>query len=327
MIVNSSKSGSAGQYDIIFVPLIRNQHQLHVSIGTNNIPGSPFIIPVTVPPEVRGAHFNTTCITELNKPTGLAVTDKGLVVVSESFSHCITVLDKKGKVCSFASKGSNKGQLKYPQGLAVTSQGTILIADRNNNRIQEFTMKGKCLSCVGTKGKGPLKFRYPRGIAINRKTGQVFVADTGNNCIQILNPDLSYSRTVEGEFTPHDLTIDSQGSVYVTDFENSRILKFSSDDQQEVKISKLYSSKGGGSESDQLCYPSGISIDSNDMLYVVNSRNQYIMILSSDGHHISSIDRNYENKNWVGTYDGIVFDETSGTVYVACPNKNMLKLF
>ena len=49
-------------------------------------------IPISVPPEKRGAPVKT--ISGLRGPSGVAVTDDGLVIVSERDCDCITILDK-----------------------------------------------------------------------------------------------------------------------------------------------------------------------------------------------------------------------------------------
>ncbi len=71
------------------------------------------------------------------------------------------------------------------------------MADSDNHRIQKFTAQGKFLTAVGTKGSGPLQFDDPRGIAISN--GRVYVVESANSRIQILNSDLSYFG--KGHFT------------------------------------------------------------------------------------------------------------------------------
>ena len=73
------ESSQSGQYNAVFTPLTRGLHQLHVTVANSNIPGSPFSVPVSVPPEVRNTPVKT--ITGLDKPSGVAVTDDGLVIV------------------------------------------------------------------------------------------------------------------------------------------------------------------------------------------------------------------------------------------------------
>ena len=82
-------------------------------------------------------------------------------------------------------------------------------------------------------GEGPLEFWYPNGIAVNKITGQVFVADSGNYRIQVLNPDLSFSYSFgnkgskEGQFNfPLNVAVDDVGTVCVAGTNDSRIQFF-----------------------------------------------------------------------------------------------------
>ena len=226
------ESSQSGEYQIAFTPNTRGPHQMHVRVGGKDIPGSPVSISVSIPPEKRGTPVNI--ITGLNKPCGVDVNEDGLVIVSEQSRHCVTILNKKGeKIRSFGSEGTGKGKFSWLSGVAVTDRGTILVVDSSNHRIQQFTMEGQCISCVGKIGNGPLEFWYPNGIAVNKITGQVFIADFGNDRIQVLNPDLSFSYSFgnhgskEGQLDlPLDVSVDDVRTVYVADSENNRIQFF-----------------------------------------------------------------------------------------------------
>ena len=89
------ESRQSGQYNVVFTPVTRGLHQLHVRVNDIEISGSPVSIPVSVPPEKRGTPVKT--ISGLKGPSGVAVTDGGLVIVSERDRDCITILDKEGK--------------------------------------------------------------------------------------------------------------------------------------------------------------------------------------------------------------------------------------
>ena len=99
------ESRQSGQYNVVFTPVTRGLHQLHVRVYGIEISGSPMSIPVSVPPEKRGTPVKT--ISGLRGPSGVAVTDDGLVIVSGG--HCITILDKEGKkIRSFGSEGTER---------------------------------------------------------------------------------------------------------------------------------------------------------------------------------------------------------------------------
>ena len=280
------ESTQSGQYKVVFTPITRGLHQLHVRVHDINIPGSPLSIPVSISPKMRGNPVK--CIAGLKNPWGIDVTDDGVMIVSEYNGHCITVLDREGKkINSFGSLGSGRGQFKYPSGIAVTSNRTILVGDSYNHRIQELTMEGECIACIGEEGSGPLQFQCPRGITINKTTGQVFVADEDNHRIQVLNPDLTFSYTFgsngsgQGQFVyPRDVTLDSKGFVYVADRNNHRIQKFTPEGRF-VDMFGTYGSKPG-----QLDYPSGITVDDNDLLYVNEENNHRLSIFTTSGEFI-----------------------------------------
>ena len=313
------ESRQSGQYNVIFTPVTRGLHQLHVGVNDIEISVSPVNIPVSVPPEKRGTPVKT--ITGLRRPTGIAVTDDGLVIVSERDGHCITILDKEGKkIKSFGSHGTERGQLSYPNGVAVSSKGTILVADWGNHRIQEFTMDGKCISCVGTGGNGPLQFESPHGIAVNRTTGQVLVADYENDRVQILNSNLTFSHMFgrlgsgQGEFScPSDVAVDNEGFVYVADCDNHRIQKFTLEGQFVCSFGTE------GSLPGQLYCPAGVTVDDNDLVYV-SDWSDYISVYMPNGEYKCRIQKHWNMKGRFhvdeSTY-GVSFS-TSGNLCVCC---------
>ena len=321
------ESRQSGQYNVVFTPVTRGLHHLHVRVYDIEISGSPVNIPVSVPPEKRGTPVKT--ISGLREPSGLAVTDDGLVIVSERDGHCITILDKEGKkirsfgsegaergqLKSFGFKGTGKGQLKYPEGVAISSKGTVLVADSYNHRIQEFTMDGKCISCVGTKGKGPLQFEFPKGIAVNRTTGQVVVADCNNHRAQVLNSNLAVSHMFgrrgsgQGEFNcPTDVAMDNEGSVYVADHDNHRIQKFTPEGQFVCSFGTKESQPG------QLEYPVGVTVDDNDLVYV-SDWSDYISVYMPNGEYKCCIQKHCNMKDDDESTVGVSYS-TSGDLCV-----------
>ena len=280
------------------------------------VPGSPVNIPVTVPVKMRNKPIKT--ITGLKKPRGVAVTSDGLLVVSESAGDCITIMDREGKkMKSFGSKGNGRGQLDCPQGVAITSKGTILVVDCGNHRIQEYTMEGDCISCIGTEGNGVLQFLSPTGITIHKTTGQVFIVELGNNRVQVLNPDFTFSHMFggfgsgQGQFKcPVDVAIDNKGFLFVTD--SSRIQKFTTVGQFVLLF-----------KSDQ--YPSGITIDDNDLVYV-NHALGAVSVFSTNGEQVGNIDKNIPDKNFphissCAVFQGLQYDNNTGYLYVCdCEN-------
>ena len=205
-----------GEYTLTFTPMLLCLHQLKITIGDTDIPGSPFTIHVLSSAIYRMSLKNRGvvqgAICGVRYPYDVAVSFSGEVVVSEYYDNHISVYSIEGK--HIRSFGSNQ----LPFGVAITPDHTcILISDACNHRIQMFTMEGWLVKSVGEMGECKLEFDHPSGIAVD-PTGRVFVAEIKNHRIQVLNPDLSYSHmfgsqgSAPGQFIfPHGVAIVNDG--------------------------------------------------------------------------------------------------------------------
>ncbi len=111
--------------------------------------------------------------------------------------------------------GSKPGNLEHPHYIAVNNNNRVVVSDSNNHRIQIFDVNGKVLTTFGSEGTDEGQFKFPRykcppslpvsgfyqdyfrlffrGVAVDQQ-GYIFVADSGNNRIQIFNPDGTFLR-------------------------------------------------------------------------------------------------------------------------------------
>ena len=94
----------------------------------------------------------------------------------------------------FGTRGSGQGQLAFASGVAVDGEGNVLVADYAFRSLQQ---KAGFSQHVGkSRGSGHLQFDYSSDIAAN---ALVYVTDTLNHCVQVLNSDLTYSSTIGKE--------------------------------------------------------------------------------------------------------------------------------
>ena len=222
-VIGNVERRKQNQYEIGYQPTVKGKHQFHVKVEGQHIRGSPFSVAVKLPVEKLGNPILT--IDRVKGPCGVAVNQRGEVVVTECSGHCVSVFSQCGKkLRSFGTQGSGHGQFKYPGGVTVDSEGNILVADTDNHRIQKFTTTGEFLTAVGTKGSGPLQFNDPSDVTFNATNNKVYVVDRWNHRVQVLNSDLTFSSTFgkegsgKGQFKyPWSIACDSTGNVYVTD--------------------------------------------------------------------------------------------------------------
>ena len=308
-------------YDISFTPRTRGKHQLTIRLGGVNIPGSPFTLHIIPSPEMRGKPVNI--ISGLHRPFGVVFTNNEEIVVAEYSAHRITILNKEGKkVKSFGIEGTKEGQFTFPHGVAISQDGHILVTDEH--RLQKLTFEGDCVKSVGSseRGNGPLQFHTPRGITAHPTTGQIFIADTDNHRIQVLNNDLTYSHSFgksgsspEQFNYPCEVTYDNEGYLYVADTNNHCIKKYTSTGQ----YISTFSSRG--SNPGQIKQPSSIIID-NNLLYVSEYDNHRISIFDTNGCFIHCFGKRGSGEGEFNRPYGITVDSL-GNLYVSdhCNNR------
>ena len=118
------------------------------------------------------------------------------------------------------------GKFWQPQQIAVDDERNIYVADTGNSKIQKFTHEGEFLSSWGIKGVGSAELQSPTGITIYENN--VYVVD--QNSVKKFDSDGNFILqwgeygADDGQFKkPKGITIDSDGIVYVADWENHRI--------------------------------------------------------------------------------------------------------
>ncbi|CAF5197765.1 unnamed protein product, partial [Rotaria magnacalcarata] len=140
-----------------------------------------------------------------------------------------------GKVVAGTSNGvagSGINQLNGPWGIFVTSNGTLYIVDQNNHRVQRWLRNATSGSTVagqsGVAGAFSYQLRSPTSITVDQY-GYMYVLDSGNKRIQRWWPGSTYGITVVSStsmLNPRGLNFDTSGNLFVADYSNHRILKF-----------------------------------------------------------------------------------------------------
>jgi len=103
-----------------------------------------------------------------------------------------------GGAGGFSGNGgpATSAQLNSPQGVALDQAGDLFIADTFNNAIREVTPAGVITSLVNTTAaKGNTNastaaastLSGPYAVGVDNSTGNVFIADTGNNKIKVVS--------------------------------------------------------------------------------------------------------------------------------------------
>lgn len=135
-------------------------------------------------------------------------------------------------------------QLAGPAGIGVDRQGNLYLADSAGQRVIRVDAcdgTSAPLPCLRGPGADPGQLNGPRGLAVGpRQT--LYVADSGNHRLQVIDLATQQVRAIWGQPDPYaapqpgdapdrlnepwDVAVDQAGSVYVADYGNRRVQKW-----------------------------------------------------------------------------------------------------
>jgi uncharacterized protein (TIGR03663 family) len=245
------------------------------------------------------------------------------------------------------SPGSGDGQLNDPRGIVRDSKGNLYVVDTGNHRIVVFGPDGKPARTIGSLGNGDGQFNEPRGIAIDAQDN-LYVADTWNARVVKLDPtgkvlktwgtgnDIGSGRRAMmtdgttagneaaplGFYGPRGIAVDGQGTVFVADTGNKRIVATDG----EGKF--LYQWGHGGNEPGAFNEPIGIAVDGAGNVYVADTWNGRVQIFGrgQDGKINPIPQSTWRVQGWQpNTYDDpYIAVSKDGLVYASIPGRNQM---
>lgn len=146
--------------------------------------------------------------------------------------HQVFKFSPTGKVLMTLGKagvaGNSEDTFNKPSAVAIATNGDIFVADghggESNARIVKFSKDGKFIMTWGKKGSAPGELNIPHALAFDSK-GRLFVADRGNNRIQIFDQNGKFVDQWQQFSRPSGLFIDPNDVIYVADSESGSVAK------------------------------------------------------------------------------------------------------
>jgi sugar lactone lactonase YvrE len=126
-----------------------------------------------------------------------------------------------------AEKVEDPASFYQPNDVVTLANGDILVGEGHNNptvshRIVRFNKDGKYLGQFGERGTGDGQFMQPHGLAVDAQ-GRLYVADRGNNRIQVMTPEGKFIASWPQFSRPSGVAVDSKGTVYSADSESGSV--------------------------------------------------------------------------------------------------------
>jgi sugar lactone lactonase YvrE len=246
--------------------------------------------------------LDTPSAIELDKDENLIIADSGsstikrLNVTNGEITTIAGVENKRG----FVNRDAAQSLFNAPIGLAVANDGKIYVADTYNDKIRLIendhvsTVAGDSRGFHDGKG-GEALFDTPCGIAI-LPDGSLLVADTGNRRLRRIDLEGNVTTVagtgeadsvdgfpLQAKFVkPTSIEVSENGAIFITDGNSiraigTRIFPF---------IETISGTKRGLSDGNlrksNFNRPSGIAFDANRNLFVADSENQLIRVLTGE---------------------------------------------
>lgn len=247
-------------------------------------------------------------------PQGIAVNDRlGRIYVADSDNDRIQVFTKNGQfIKQWGHVGNAPSEFSQPRNLAIDSSDNVYVVDAGNNRIQKFNAEGVFITMWGGRGKAKGQFEYPAGIAIDQSQNIYTIEHAGRvqkftstgrwSSSWLVSVPAQYMTMIRG------IAVDNN-SVYIADYNNSRILKYSSN-------GVLIATWGNrGSANGQFEEITDLTIDRDGNLLVTDWWNRKVQKFTTSGTWLNSFG-SYGSGNGQFIQAWGITSDSNGDIYV-----------
>ncbi|MDQ1731719.1 MAG: tripartite motif-containing protein 71 [Pseudonocardiales bacterium] len=220
-------------------------------------------------------------------PSGVDVDPAGTLYVADTGNDQVAAYRADGtQLWRVGARGTKAlGRFNNPRDVAYLN-GRVYVDDTGWNRVQVLdAATGQAISAW------PTRFGSTLGISagVNGvKQPVIFVSEDIENRVREFRTDGTFVRTIGiglgsklGQLNaPRDAATDSNGNIYVADYNNNRIAKFS----PAGKPLMVWGTRGRA--NGQFVRPYGVDVDDSNRIYVADSDNDRIQVFLGGGKFV-----------------------------------------
>ena len=254
---------------------------------------------------------------QLNLPFSVWVAGTS-VYIADQANHRIRMVSSSGTISTIAGNGTAgssgdgaaplKANIADPAGVTVDSTGNVYLSDTASGEVRKIS-GGNINQYAGAAATNG--FSGDAGLAtsatLSRPTalmldsaGNLLILDTGNDRVRKVTISDGFIHTIAGDGNigfsgdgaaataaafnnPEGMTMDAAGNIYIADSMNNRIRKVGTDGNISTVAGSGfagYSGDGGAATAARLNHPRGIAVDSAGNLYIADSFNSAIRMVT-----------------------------------------------
>ena len=255
---------------------------------------------------------------KINRVVGLASDASGNIYLADQNNNVVRKVDPRGIITTFAGTGApgflgdngpaTQALLNGPLGVCVAPSGVIYVNDQGNHRVRAIATDGTITTVAGSGSTlsfgdgGPATsagMTIPIRCAVDQ-SGNLYIVDQGAFNIRKVNTSgiistfagIANSQGFSGDNgpavaaqmnNPTAASFDNAGNLYVTDQFNQRIRKIDTSGIITTVAGNgvnTFAGDHGAATSASLNYPGETVIDSAGNLFIVDTLNQVIRMVS-----------------------------------------------
>jgi sugar lactone lactonase YvrE len=280
----------------------------------------------------------------VNSPTGLAVGPQGYLYVVDASPGTtrVSVFTNTGTFAGkFGSQGSGNGQMQVPDGIAVDAQGNVFVVDWGNSRVELFgygpLAPPPTLTPTSTPTFTITQTPNPSWTATSTATSTFTPTSTNSPTMTptAVHPFLTqwgdgFCESAPASFClPYGLATDATDNIYVADFTDNRIDKFTSGGTYVTAFGSGYSGNATFNG------PCGLALDTSGNIYTTNEISYQVIKTDSAGSTLAIWGSQDSGSAAVSQfksvvtypYMGIAVNSSLGKVYVTDTGNGRVQVF
>jgi trimeric autotransporter adhesin len=259
----------------------------------------------------------------LQGPSSVAVDASGNLYIADR--TYIRMVSKSSGIISLVATG----MFINLHGIALDASGNLYLTDADHNRVHMVSKSSGIITTVAGTGVGAYSgdggpatnatLNNPRSVTVDA-SGNLYIADAGNNRIRMVTKSSGTITTVAGSGTfgyswdgiratsaalyhPSGVAICASGNLYIADAWNNRIRMVSKSSGIITTVAGngvgAYSGDGGPATNATLNNPRSVTVDASGNLYIADAGNNRIRMVTKSSGTITTV-----AGTGVGAYSG-----------------------